>query len=74
MPGYDGLAKALIILGGILVAAGILLWVGGHWFNLGRLPGDVYIRREGYSVYFPLATSILVSLILTLILNLIFRR
>lgn len=43
-------------------------------FNLGRLPGDIYFRKGNTSFYFPLATSIIVSLLLTIILNLIFRR
>jgi Protein of unknown function (DUF2905) len=41
---------------------------------LGRLPGDITVEREGFTFYFPLATSIVVSIVLTLLLNLFFRR
>jgi hypothetical protein len=60
----------LVILGGILLVAGNLSWKV-PW--LGRLPGDIYVRRDNWTFYFPLATSLLISLILTLVFAL-FRR
>ena len=62
-----------IIIGGLcLVFAGLLIYTGWlSWF--GRLPGDVYVRRGNFSFYFPLATSIILSIILTLLLA-FFRR
>jgi hypothetical protein len=63
------LGRTLIFLGILLVLAGVLL-VGLNRFNLpiGRLPGDLSWRGRGWSVSFPLATSILVSVILSLLL------
>lgn len=66
------MARFLIILGLVLVAAG-LLWPLIQKSGLGRLPGDFVIRRDNVHFYFPLTTSILVSLLLSLILGL-FRK
>ena len=58
--------------GVVLVAGGLLLWSGAlSWF--GRLPGDIRIERETVRIYLPLASMVLVSLILTLLVNLIRR-
>ncbi len=66
------MAKWLITLGLILVAAG-LLWPWLAKLGLGNLPGDIRIERRGYTFYLPITSSLLVSAILTLILW-IFRR
>lgn len=58
--------KILITLGIVLLVAG-LLWPLLSKLGLGRLPGDIVIRREGFSFYFPITTMIVVSIILTLI-------
>ena len=68
-----GLGKSLIILGLVIAAIGGLLTLSGKIPWLGRLPGDIFIKRDNFSFYFPLATSILISLILSLLLWL-FRR
>jgi hypothetical protein len=70
----ESLGKLLIYIGIITVLVGgfLLLVARVPWF--GRLPGDIVYRREGLTVYVPIATMILVSLVLTLILNLIFRK
>jgi hypothetical protein len=66
------LAKLLILLGAALLLAGILLLVVGRLhLPLGRLPGDILYRGKNTTFYFPLATSILLSLLLTLILYLV---
>jgi hypothetical protein len=62
--------KALVIVGLIIVGAGLLMMAG---LPLGRLPGDIVYRRGNATFYFPLGTSILVSVILTLILTLLRR-
>ena len=67
------LAKLLIALGAISVVVGILLLVGSK-LGLGRLPGDFTWRGKNFIVQFPLATSIVLSLVLTLLLNLWFGR
>lgn len=67
------LGRMLIGIGVVCLAVGFLLTVVGKVPFIGRLPGDIYIKREGFVFYFPVATSILVSLILTLLFTL-FRR
>lgn len=64
--------KWLITLGIVLLVLG-LAWPLAAKLGLGRLPGDIEVKREGFTFYFPITTSILVSLVLTLILW-IFRR
>jgi hypothetical protein len=73
----SGFGKLLLGLGGVLLLIGALLVFAGRIPGLGmlgRLPGDIYIKRENFSFYFPLTTSILVSIILSLVLWLTFRR
>jgi hypothetical protein len=67
-----GVAKLLILLGAALLLAGsVLLLLGRLHLPLGRLPGDVVYRGKNTTFYFPLATSILLSVLLTLILYVI---
>ena len=68
----NGMAKWLITLGIILVALGVL-WPLLAKLGLGSLPGDVRLERKGHTFYFPVTTSIIVSLVITLVLW-IFRR
>lgn len=65
--------KLLIVIGLLLVVIGLFFVLGGKIPWLGRLPGDIHIKRENFSFYFPLGTCILLSLILSLLLWL-FRR
>ena len=66
------MARWLIILGLVLIVAG-LLWPWLTRLGLGRLPGDIVIERESFRLYIPLATSLLISLVLSLILWLLNR-
>jgi hypothetical protein len=68
-----GFGKSLIYIGLFIAAIGVAVSFSGKIPWLGRLPGDIYIKRENFSFYFPLATSILISILLSLILWL-FRR
>ena len=61
------MSRTLIILGIVILVVG-LLWPWLSKFGLGRLPGDIIVERENFRFYFPLATSIIVSIVLTLIL------
>lgn len=63
------LARGLIGFGLLLVLLGVVL-LAGQRLGLGRLPGDFLVRKPGFTFYAPLATSILVSVVLTLLLNL----
>ena len=65
------MGRALIVIGLIVAAAGLLMTLG---FPIGRLPGDFTYRRVNFSFYFPLATSIVASILLTLILMFLGRR
>ena len=69
----EGLARLLILSGLVLVAVGVVVYASGRFTWLGRLPGDITIRRDGFTLYFPLATSILASIVISLLLYL-FRR
>jgi len=66
------MGKVLILTGVVLVAVGLIV-VAGQRFGLGRLPGDIVIERDGFTLYIPLATSLIVSLGLTLVLWLLSR-
>lgn len=72
MPELSGFGRLLIILGLVIAGLGLLLEVAGRgWFpGLGRLPGDIMIQRGNFRFYFPIATSLIISLLLTLILAL----
>jgi ABC-type Fe3+-siderophore transport system permease subunit len=72
--GVQYIGKFLILLGLIVAAVGALLLFSGKIPWIGRLPGDIMIQRRNFTFYFPLATSILLSLILTLIFWIIGRR
>lgn len=61
------MGKALVVAGLVLVAVG-LIWMAGERFGLGRLPGDIVIERENFRLYLPLATGLLISLLLSLVL------
>jgi hypothetical protein len=66
--------KLLVIVGGLVVLFGLLLMVGGRIPFLGRLPGDFSFSRGNTHVYIPLATGIVISIVLTVVLNLFFRN
>jgi len=74
VPGIDSLGKMLVLFGVILALLGGLLLLAGKIPFLGRLPGDIVIRREHWSFYFPLTTSIVISILLTLLFSLFGRR
>jgi hypothetical protein len=74
MSGFEGFAKLLILFGIVLALLGVLLLVVGKIPLIGRLPGDITIRKGDFIFYFPLATSILISILLTLLFSLFGRR
>lgn len=68
------ISRYLVIGGIILIVLGGLFWLGGKiGLPLGRLPGDIRIEGKNGSFYFPLASSILISVVLTILLNVIIR-
>jgi Protein of unknown function (DUF2905) len=67
------LGKIMVIAGVVIIVAGLLIWKTGGLGPLGRLPGDISIKGEHSSFYFPVMTCILISIVLSL-LSWIFRR
>ncbi len=68
--------KSLIIIGLIIALMGVLIYYKDSFHFLkffGRLPGDIYVKRENFTFYFPVATSIIISMVLSLILYLFNR-
>lgn len=72
------LGKMLLLFGFLMVLLGLLLLAAGHFSGkvpwVGRLPGDIYIERGRWTFYFPLVTSLIISVVLTLLFSLFGRR
>lgn len=71
--GLENIGKVLLLGGAILAASGLIILLAGKAGFVGKLPGDIIIQRGNFTFYFPLVTFILVSLILTIVLNLLLR-
>ena len=70
------LGKSLVVFGLVVAGLGFVLWGASSipiLNRLGRLPGDIYVRRGNFTVYFPLATAIIVSVVLSILLALMRR-
>jgi hypothetical protein len=72
--GFSDFGKILIVIGLVIAIVGVLIAMGGKIPWIGRLPGDVTIKGKKFTFYFPLATSILISVILSLIFWFIRRK
>jgi hypothetical protein len=70
---FGDLGKWLVVIGLVIVAAGALLWLAGKIPFLGNLPGDIRIQNGNFGCFVPLGSMILISLILTVLLNLALR-
>jgi len=73
MLGLGPLGKLLILLGVFIVLVGLLLVIGDKIPWIGKLPGDIIIKKEKFGFYFPITTCIIISIILTLLFTL-FRK
>ncbi len=71
---FFNLGKTMVILGLVIIAVGLIVMFSGKIPLLGRLPGDITLEGKNYKFYFPLATSIIISLILSLIFYFINRK
>lgn len=69
----QGLGKIVIAAGVVVTVVGVLMLLAPKLPFIGKLPGDFYFKRDGVSFYFPLATSIIVSVILSLVISFLFR-
>lgn len=74
MSDFSIFGKMLMIFGGLLILVGAIFVVGTKFINLGRLPGDIFIQRGNFTFAFPIVSGIIISIVLTIILNLFFRR
>jgi len=72
--GIQLIGKMLLLIGIIVAAIGGLIVIAGRISWIGRLPGDILIQKKTFTFYFPLATSILISVVLTLLFWLLGRR
>ncbi len=71
----DQLGRLLLVMGIVIAVVGLILMLGTKLpFRIGRLPLDIHYQRDNFSFYFPLGTSILLSLVLTLVFSLLNRR
>ena len=70
----ESLGKALLCVGLFILLLGLFLLLGGKIPFLGKLPGDIHIQRPGFRFHFPVVTCLLLSIVLTLVLNLLFRK
>lgn len=66
--------RLLILAGGLLIMAGVIVSLAGRFPSFGRLPGDIVFRRGNFTFYFPVITSILLSIALTLLMWFVNRR
>ncbi|WP_027363856.1 DUF2905 domain-containing protein [Desulfotruncus alcoholivorax] len=74
MNSLDVIGKMLIFFGLFMVVAGAVMVAAGKIGGIGRLPGDIFIQRGNFTFYFPVVTMIIISVILSLVLNIFFKR
>ncbi|MDD5086058.1 MAG: DUF2905 domain-containing protein [Candidatus Omnitrophica bacterium] len=72
--GFSSFGKILIISGGLLILAGAIVMLTGKIPGVGRFPGDILIKRGSFTFYFPLATCLIISAVVSLVFFLISRR
>lgn len=71
---FPQLGKTLLLIGSILIILGVILTFLDKIPYIGKLPGDIYLKKGNLTFYFPLTTAILISILISLILNLIGKR
>ena len=74
MEPFGGFGKTLILLGAILMVLGVVFVLAPKIPFLGKLPGDIHLKGKNWSFSFPVVTCIVISIVLTLLLNLFSRR
>jgi len=72
--GFNFLGKSLILFGLLLILLGVFFTFFEKIPFIGKLPGDIYYQGKNWSFYFPITTCIIISIILTIILSLIFKK
>ena len=67
------LGKILLIIGGMIVLAGLVILIFGKTGFMGKLPGDILIQKGNFTFYFPLVTFLILSIVLTIVVNILIR-
>jgi len=67
----EGMGKIFLIIGGVIVILGLILIFSQHIPFLGKLPGDILVKKGGFSFYFPIVTFLILSVLITIIVNVI---
>jgi hypothetical protein len=67
------LGKILLVVGGIVVLAGLVALILGKTGFMGKLPGDILIQKGNFTFYFPLVTFLILSIVLTIVVNILIR-
>ncbi len=70
--GFGQLSKILLSIGAVILIVGVILLALSK-LGINRLPGDIYVKKEGFSFYFPVVTCIIISIVLSIIFNIIRR-
>jgi len=73
MTGFESWGKVLIIIGVVIAISGVVIMFWQRIPLLGKLPGDIFVQKGNFQFFFPIVTCIILSVVLTLVLNLIFR-
>lgn len=71
---HNNIAKILIFSGAVMILLSVVFYLSHRWPWVGRLPGDIYIEKEGFSFFFPLTTCLIISLIISLVFILLGKR
>lgn len=66
-----GIGKILLVVGGIIIVLGLILVFSQHIPFFGKLPGDIFIKKDGFSFYFPVVSFLVLSVLITIIINII---
>lgn len=74
MANFSSFGKFLMTFGVVMFVVGLSIAFLGRYINLGRLPGDILIKKGNFTFFFPIVTSIILSIVLTVVLNLLLRR
>jgi hypothetical protein len=69
---FSDVGKGIVVLGVVFVVIGGLVWVFGKLPFAGKLPGDIVVKRDNFTFYAPIATSILISIVLSVLFSLVF--
>ncbi len=74
MTDFSSLGRMMMVVGALFFLVGLFLFWGPKIPYLGRLPSDLFVQRKGFSLYFPVVTCVVLSILATLILHIISRR